>query len=122
MQVEMKQMPELRVAALRHTGPYTTMAPTFGRLSEIAGRARLFERPGAVLIAVFHDDPDNTPADKLRSDVGIVVPDGTAIPDGLTEARVPGGRFASTVHIGPYETLPPVWAEFMAKHRPPVGE
>ena len=39
----------------------------------LAAPARLFERPGAQMVALFYDDPDTTPADQLRSDAAVVV-------------------------------------------------
>ena len=39
MNVEIKHMPALRVATVRHVGPYSRISEAFGRLGDIAGRA-----------------------------------------------------------------------------------
>jgi AraC family transcriptional regulator len=121
MQVEIERYPELRVGTVRHVGPYIQINEAFARLGEIAAPARLFEKPGAMMVALFHDDPDTTPADQLRSDAAVVVANDVPLPDGLTEQRIPAGEYASTVHVGPYEQLGDTWARFMGEWLPASG-
>jgi AraC family transcriptional regulator len=121
MNVEIKNMPELRTATLRHMGPYNQISEAFARLGEIAGRAGLFDQCLGML-AMYHDDPETTPEAELRSDAALVLPENLAIPEGLTEQRVPGGRYATTTHVGPYEQLGDVWARFMGQWLPKSGE
>lgn len=111
MNVEIKQLPGLRLAALRHVGPYNRISEAFGRLGELAGRGGLFSgKP--TMIALYHDDPEHTPEAELRSDAALVVGEGVALPSGLTEQRIPAGKYAVTTHHGPYEQLPDAWARF----------
>jgi AraC family transcriptional regulator len=112
MDVDITNMPSLRVAAVRHIGPYPQISMAVERLAAIAGPAGLFGQPGAEGIAIYHDDPESTAPDQLRSDAGVVVPDGVALPPGLTEQRIPAGRHGHTRHVGPYEQLSDVWARF----------
>lgn len=45
-------------------------------------------------LAVYHDDPDLTPADKLRSSACVTVPDGTEVGGDITDpAHHPEGKF-----------------------------
>jgi len=112
MDVQVIERPALRVGALRHIGPYQQIGETFRRLGDVAGGAGLFRHPGAAMLAIYYDDPDSTPPDRLRSDAAIAVPEGLPLPGGLTEQRVPGGRYARTLHVGPYERLGEAWAGF----------
>jgi AraC family transcriptional regulator len=121
MQVSITTQPELRVGAVRHVGPYMQINEAFARLGELAQPARLFEQPGAMMVALFHDDPDSVPADQLRSDAAVVVAPETPLPDGLAEQRIPAGEYASTVHVGPYEQLGDAWARFMGEWLPASG-
>jgi len=115
MDVEIKQMPELRVATLRHVGPYNRISQAFERLHHIvAGKQQLFG-PGSAMLAIFHDDPETTPASELRSDAGLVVAGNAVIPSELTEQRLPAGRYARTVHRGSYEQLGDTWSRFMGE-------
>jgi len=121
MTVEIKQMPELRVATVRHVGPYNQISQAFERLAAIAGPAGLFAQPGAAMVGIYHDIPDTTPQDQLRSDAGIVIPEGGPLPDGLAEERLPAGRYACTLHVGPYEQLGDAWARLMGEWLPASG-
>ena len=121
MQVEIKQFPALRVGAVRHTGPYIRINEAFAKLGELAAPARLFERPGAQMVALFYDDPDTTPPDQLRSDAAVVVPREVELPTGLTEQQIAAGDYATTTHIGPYEQLGDTWARFMGEWLPASG-
>lgn len=121
MHVDLKELPELRVAAIRHVGPYSRISEAFQRLGEIAARAGLIRHPGTEMLALYHDDPEATPADELRSDAALTVPNDLALPSGVTEIRIPAGRYACTTHIGPYTTLGDAWAQFMGSWLPQSG-
>lgn len=121
MNVSIENRPALRVATLRHIGPYHRISEAFARLGELAGRAGLLdERP--VMLALYHDDPETTPEAELRSDAAIVISADDAVPEGLTAQRVPGGRYARTTHLGPYTQLGDAWARFMGQWLPSSGE
>ena len=121
MDVQVIERPALRVGALRHNGPYQEIGQTFRRLGDIAGGAGLFAQPGAAMLAIYYDDPESTPPDRLRSDAAVAVPEGLALPPGLAEQRVPGGRYVRTLHVGPYEQLGDTWARFMGEWLPASG-
>ena len=120
MDVEIKDMPALRVATVRHVGPYNQIPKAFERLGALAGPAGLLRQSGA-MIAIYHDDPESTPQDELRSDAALVVPDGVNLPDGLLEQHIAAGRYAKTVHVGPYEQLGDAWARFLGEWVPASG-
>ena len=120
MQVEIKEKPELRAAAVGHVGPYNQIGEAFGRLDAIVRPAGLL-KPETQMIAIYHDDPESTPADQLRSDAAVTVSSGDAVPKGLSEQRVPAGRYACTTHVGPYEKLGDAWARFMGEWLPASG-
>ncbi|MEZ5316358.1 MAG: GyrI-like domain-containing protein [Vicinamibacterales bacterium] len=101
--------PRLRAACLRHLGPYQQIASTFARFEAIAEAAGLFDSPPQ-LVAVYHDNPTTVPAAELRSDAGLLIAEGTAVPDGLTEVILAAGQYVHARHLGPYDTLPATWA------------
>src|SRR5437867_1243250 len=57
----------MRVAFVRHVGPYEKVGEAFQRLFDWAGRRGLFG-PDTKLLGIGHDDPHITPPDKLRFD------------------------------------------------------
>lgn len=121
MQVEIRQQPRLRVAAVRHVGPYGRIAEAFERLHVLAGSA-LRADPAPALVAVYHDDPRATPAEALRSDAGLLLPAGAALPPGLAERWLPAGRHACATAVGPYDQLGQRWAWLMGEWLPRSGE
>ncbi len=118
MDVTIKTQPELRVAGIRHIGPYHEIGRAFGRLG---GMLAAPPPAGAQMIAIFHDDPDTTPPDKLRSDAALSLPPAAHAPNGLIEQRIPAGRYATIVHKGPYAELPKAWARLKKEWLPASG-
>lgn len=121
MQIEIEQLPALRLATITHVGPYNQIGKAFEQLGAIAGRAGLFAHPGAMMIATYDDDPEATPVEELRSRAGISIPDGVPMPAGLEEQRLPAGAYARYTHIGPFEMLGDVWSRFMGEALPASG-
>jgi AraC family transcriptional regulator len=113
MQIEVDELPSLRLATIAHVGPYNLIGKAFEQLGMIAGRAGLFAHPGAMMMAVYDDDPDGKPADELRSHAGISIPEPVPIPDGTVEQRIAAGAYARYSHVGPYEKLADVWSRFV---------
>jgi AraC family transcriptional regulator len=115
MDVEIETCAQRRVAALSHRGPYNTIGAAFDRLGGIAGPAGLFAHPGALTVGIYYDDPATVPAAQLRSDAGVIVPPGVALPDGLHEVLLPAGRWARTLHRGSYEGIGDAWQRLLGQ-------
>jgi AraC family transcriptional regulator len=122
MDVTIENMPELRVGAVHHVGPYNQIPNAFRKLGEIANASGIVEKPGVAMLAIYHDDPETTPANELRSEAALTFGADAKLPTGLDEHRLPGGRYAHTTHVGPYEELGDVWARFMGEWLPASGE
>jgi len=97
MQVEIKQMPALRVATVHHTGSYARISEAFEQLGRIAGPANLFG-PESAMIAIYHDDPETKPESELSADAALVISRDKKVPEGLTEAELHAGRDACTTY------------------------
>lgn len=122
MDVTIETHPARRLAAMRHVGPFNQIGQAFGRLMAIAGRAGLMGQPGVECIALYHDDPESTAPDTLRSDACLSLPEGAATPEGLTEVVLPGGRHACGLHRGSYAGLGEAWAKMYGEWLPQSGE
>ncbi|HUQ87565.1 MAG TPA: GyrI-like domain-containing protein [Vicinamibacterales bacterium] len=118
MNVEIRECPQIRIAGIRHIGPYNEIGRSFQRLGSVLKGP---PPEGSQMIAVFHDDPATTPADRLRSDAAMTLPNNAKTPDGLIEQRIPAGRYARTVHKGPYEGLPATWNALKNEWLPKSG-
>jgi len=96
--------PALRVAALAHSGDYINIGSTFERLMAMAGGQGLLG-PWTRSFGVYYDDPASTPREALRSDACLTLPDGTSPSGELQVREIRGGRYAVTLHVGPYAEL-----------------
>jgi AraC family transcriptional regulator len=122
MQVDIISLHELRVGAVSHIGPYNQIASAFAKLGELViDRTDLFMHAYAGMVAIYRDDPEATPPDRLRSEAGLILPVAAALPAGLAEHRIPAGRYARTTHIGPYTGLGDTWLRFMGEWIPTSG-
>ncbi len=96
--VEVKDLPGLTLAYVRHIGPYQGNSVVFenliGRLMMWAGPRNLCRFPDTKVIIVYHDDPKVTEEDKLRISVGINVPKETAVEGEIGKLSLPGGACA----------------------------
>ena len=118
LQVAIEERPEARVFAVRHVGPYNQIGRAFQTLHEIVTRAGLRTE---ALVGIFHDDPRRTPPTMLRSDAAVIVDAAAALPEGLTEQRLPAGRYARAEHVGSYAGLGAVWTRLLDEWLPQSG-
>ena len=109
LSVTVKQLPAIRVACVRHVGPYDACEPAWTKLCQLVGRYGLFG-PHTRMIGVGHDDPSITPPDKIRYDACLTVPDDFAGTPELPVAVIGGGEYATAVVKGPYTNLAPAFA------------
>ena len=92
--VEVKKLPEMTVAYVRHIGPFQGLREAFQKLMQWAGPRGLLRFPQTRVLGVYHDNPDITETGKLRSDACITVPAGTEVGPEIGLMTIPGGLFA----------------------------
>ena len=92
--IKVKELPELEVAYVRHVGPFQGVAGAFEKLMRWAGPRRLINFPETKLLAVYHDNPDITETDKLRSSACLTIPKNTRVEGEVGKMTIPGGLFA----------------------------
>jgi AraC family transcriptional regulator len=120
-QATIRETPVMRVAALAHRGDYLNIGSTFERLAAMAAGQGLFG-PGARSFGIYYDDPASTPREALRADACITLPAGK-LPEGELQLReIRGGRFAVTLHVGPYAELHFPYAWLYGTWLPQSGE
>lgn len=113
MNVTVKHIPAKRIFAVAHRGPYNTFGASFSKLQEVLQASKLDPKEWLEMVAVQYDDPAAVSAAELRGDAGIVVEADAELPPGLHEAFIPAGRYAVTLHQGPYEQLGAAWGRFL---------
>lgn len=97
--------PALRVAFLRHTGPYQEAGPTFQRMTEWAFSKGLL-KPGTKILSISHDDAEVTAAEKLRLDCCVSVDDDFTPEGEVGVQTIPEGEYVILTHRGSYAGLP----------------
>ena len=118
--VEVKDLPPMRLVFLRHVGPYHEVGATWGRLMSWAGRRGLLG-PGMKMIGIVHDDPDVTPADKVRYDAAVAVSRPVQPEGDFGVLELAGGSYAVTMYKGPYEGLGKVYQKIYGGWLPQSG-
>lgn len=120
MNVQIKKIEPIRVAFVRHVGPYIQCEKAWGKLCGWAGPKGLIG-PGTRFLGISHDDPAVTPPEKIRYDACITVNDRVQ-PEGEIGVQViAGGDYAVVLHRGPYENLEKTYARIMGEWLPRSG-
>lgn len=106
--VEVRDVPARRLAALSHHGPYPEIGRTFQSLYTMVGsRGLLPEISDAV--ALYYNDPSETPDKELFSHAAVTLRDAADMPEGFDAIDIPCGRAAVLTYKGPYAGLPKAW-------------
>lgn len=121
MDVKIMEIEQIRIAFVRHTGPYIECGPAWQTLCDWAGPKGLLGAD-TKFIGISHDDPTVTPPEKLRFDACINVGDEIEAQGEVGIQSIPGGKYLLTTHKGPYEKLENTYAELMGKWLPQSGE
>ncbi|MCK5114466.1 MAG: GyrI-like domain-containing protein [Phycisphaerae bacterium] len=104
MEVKVETRNPVKVAFVRHLGPYAEAHPAWETLCKFAVKCPQIDmnKPG---IGLSYDDPDTTPPAEIRYDACFeLAGDFEATGDiGVTE--IPGGQYAVAIHEGPYEKM-----------------
>ena len=96
--MEVKQLPKMTVAYVRHTGPYQGDSNLFqrliGELCTWAGPRGLLQSDDTGIMIFYHDDPKVTEQDRLRISVSIKVPEDTRVDGKIGKMEIAAGTYA----------------------------
>jgi AraC family transcriptional regulator len=120
LDVRIEHLSEMRVAFVRHTGPYEETDAAYGRLMSWAGKRGLLNPPVTVF-GIAYDDPTVTAPDKLRYDAALVIPKELTTEGEIGVQTIQGGKYAVTTHCGSYETLGGTYTRFCGEWLPLSG-
>ncbi len=120
MIVEKVWLPEVKYYCVFHNGPYPKIETAFHKLFQFANKHNL---PTENSIGIFYDDPNNTPAEELKSHAGIPVNSDQVLssPD-IEIISIPEGNYFKTTHMGPYSGLFDTWQTFMVETSQSIDE
>lgn len=120
MDVQIKEIPARRVIFVRHVGPYNECGKAWEKLCTWAGPQGLLQ-PGIEFIGLCYDDPDITPAEKIRYDACITT-ESDVQPEGEIGVQIiNAGLYAMTTHHGSYTKLSETYAALCGQWAPQNG-
>jgi AraC family transcriptional regulator len=95
--VEVKELPKMTVAYIRHIGPYKGNDNLFrnlwDKLFAWAGPRGLLSQKDLKSLVTYHDDPNIASEDKLRLSVCISVPENTKVDGEVGKMVIEGGKY-----------------------------
>lgn len=120
MNVTIKHLSPVRVAFMRHTGPYSDAGKTWDQFMMLLGKDG-FLGGGSQFIGICHDDPAVTPPDKVRYDACATVDEKFRATGDIGVQTIAGGDYAVMTHFGPYAALGQSYAQVLGKWLPRSG-
>ena len=122
MDVQIKTLPETRVAYLRHVGPYgeSGISRLWQRFAAWCDAHALMQ-PRRTMYGISQDNPDVTPPDKCRYDAAIEVDAGFKPEGEVGVQTLPGGRYACTPFSGSAAEIHAAWQAFTTGWLPGSG-
>ncbi|OUM01280.1 AraC family transcriptional regulator [Variovorax sp. JS1663] len=110
MKVELKTVPPVRVAYMRHVGPYgeSNIPRLWQRFAAWCGEQGLMA-PRRTMYGLSHDNPDVTPPEKCRYDACVEVDEGFRPGGEIGVQTIAGGRHACCEFSGPPAEIHQAW-------------
>jgi len=120
MDVEIKRLEPVRVAFVRHVGPYNEVGAAWEKLCARLGAEGMLG-PGTKFVGICHDDPEVTAPERIRYDACVTVDDDFEGEGEIGAQTVGGGEYAVTTHVGPYDKLGQTYARLYGQWLPQSG-
>jgi len=120
MDVSIRQLSRMKVAFVRHIGPYGEAGKAWERLMAWAGSRGLFG-PSTQFLGICLDDPEITPPERIRYDAAITVPESTQGEGDVGVQELGPGEYAVATHVGPYNKLGETYARLCGEWLPQSG-
>ena len=92
--VEIKEMPELKVIYVRHTGQFDQIGKAFEKVMKWAGARDLLNFPETKTVTLYLDDPSVTVVEKCRQNACITVNDDVKVEGEIGKGIIPAGKYA----------------------------
>ncbi len=101
------------LAFIEHTGPYDKV-PWQEYIERLYGWAKEQKvMPGFYPMGIYHDDPECTPSNELRSDIGITFKGKAKASGGVKTRPMPAMKVATVSHKGPSSEFKNTYANLM---------
>jgi AraC family transcriptional regulator len=106
--VEVRDLPKMTIAYIRHVGPYKgdeeLFEGLFNKLFAWAGPRELLNQPDMKTVTIYHDDPEVTEEQNLRMSVGLPVPPDQKTDGEIGKMDIDAGKFCvASFELGPQD-------------------
>jgi AraC family transcriptional regulator len=102
IQVEVKNVPEIQILYYEFTGPYNQ---SFSKFSGLMDYIKNNNIPlGEHALGIFYDDPNEVPAEQLKSEAGFMVTKEVNPANGYLFKKIPAGK-AVIAHYKSYDQI-----------------
>ena len=92
--VEVKEMPELKLAHVRHQGAYSEIGSAFQKIMQWSGPRGLLNFPKTKMIGIYYDSPRITDVTKMQSSACITIEKDVESSGEVAMMTIPKGKFA----------------------------
>jgi AraC family transcriptional regulator len=114
MEVKIKDIKPMRVAFVRHVGPYNQVGKAWDRLCTHVGKEGHLGS-SSKFIGICYDDPEVTHPEKIRYDACILVDESFVPKEEIAVQTIGGGEYAVTTHFGSYDNLGQTYSELIGE-------
>lgn len=121
LKVRVEYIEPMRVAYIRHTGPYMECQTAWDKLCAWGCRNGIFEKE-CKIIGICYDDPQVTPQQRIRYDACVTVDESIESEGEVGIQIISGGKYAIHTHKGPYEQLEETYISLMGNWLLSSGE
>ncbi len=118
--VEIRTVGPMSMICMGHQGSFAEAATVWEAFLGRIVKEGLFDG-SQQLMGRYPDDPEVTPPDRMRFDVGMRSATASALPPPLFRRSIPAGRWAVTVHEGPYDSLSQTYLRLVGGWFPATG-
>lgn len=120
MEIKFEVLEPMRVAFVRHVGPYSECGEAWDKVTTELGSKGLIDSQ-AKFVGLCHDDPEVTPPQKVRYDACVTV-DRNFVPEGeMGVQEIEGGEYAVVTHFGAYGKFGETYAKLLGEWLPRSG-
>lgn len=92
--IEVKEMPTMNFAYVRHTGQFDQIGKAYEKLFKWAGPRDLLKFPETKTATVYHDDPSVTDIENVRQSACITIGEDVKTDGEIGKMQVEGGKYA----------------------------
>jgi len=110
LEFKIKTTEKLKFAYLENRGPYWAMAPLFGQVAQYGMEKGVTGK----LMGIYYDNPALVPAESLRSEIGISVPEDFEPEPPFKVKELPPQEVVFAVLKGPYDQIAEEYDRIMA--------